>query len=119
MPDVIWPPGRNHMAERTFIISWIRDSLFFEDSANGRCLQVQVRSAEGVGDSDLSHGGTQGLEPLYKVADEVRIPVDWPWKLKQCGRPALIEAGRPGSNGRRRDPESVRGLHQRPAPSDA
>ncbi len=110
MPDVIRHPGRNHMAGRIFIISWIRNSLFFEDSPNGRRSQVQPRPAKGVGDSYLSHGGAQGLEPLNKVAHEIGIPVDRPGKLKQRGLSALIEAGRPGSNGSRRDPEGVRSL---------
>jgi hypothetical protein len=81
------------MAGRTFIISWIRDSFFFEDSANGRSSQVQARPAEGIGNSDLSHGWAKGFEPLNNVANEVGIPVDWPGKLKQCGLSALIKAG--------------------------
>ena len=85
MPDVIRLPGSDHTAWGIFIISWIRDSFFFEDSANGRRPQVQARSAEGVGNSDLSHGGAQGLEPLNKVADEIGISVDRTGKLKQCG----------------------------------
>ena len=119
MPDVIRFPGRDHMAWGIFIISWIRDSFFFEDSANGCCSQVQARSGEGIGDSNLSHGGATGFEPVNNVANEVGIPVNRTGKLKQCGLSALIEAGRPGSNGRRRDPEGVRGLLQRPSPGGA
>ncbi len=78
MPDVVRTPGRNDMSTRTLIISWIRDSLFFEDSPNGRRPQVQARPAEGVGDSDLSHGRAQGFESLNKIANEIRVPVDWP-----------------------------------------
>jgi hypothetical protein len=80
------------MAWGIFIISRIRDSFFFEDSANGRCSQVQSRPGEGVGDSSLSHGGAKGFESLNKVANEVGIPVDWLRKLKQCVLSSLIEA---------------------------
>ena len=110
MPDVVRTSGRYHMAARTFIIFGIRDYLFFKDSPNGRCSQVQARPAEGVGHSNLSHGGAQRFEPLNQVADEIGMPVDRPGKLKQCGRAALIEAGRPGGDGRRCDPEGAPGL---------
>ena len=92
MPDAVRTFRRDNMAGRTFIISRIWDSLFFENSPNGRRPQVQARSAEGVGDSDLSHGGAQGFESLNKVADKIGTPVDRPGKLKQSGRSALIEA---------------------------
>jgi hypothetical protein len=98
------------MADRAFIISWIRDSFFFEDTPNGCRPEVQARPGEGIGHSDFSHGGAKGFEPLDKVAHEIGIPVDRPGKLKQCGLSALIEAGRPGSNGRRRNPEGNRCL---------
>ena len=119
MPDVVGIFGHNHMAGRIFIISWIRDSLFFEYSPNGRRPQVQTRPAEGVSHSDLSHGGAKGFKSLNNVANEVWIPVDRPGQLKQCGLSALIEAGRPGSNGRLRDPEGASSLLQRPAPGGA
>ena len=93
MPDVIRLPGRNHMAGRTCIISWIRNSLLFEDSPNSRRPQMQTRLGECVGDSNFSHGGAKGFEPLNKVAHEVGIPVNRPGKLKQCGLSALIKAG--------------------------
>ena len=110
MPDVVRAPGRNDISRSALIISRIWDSLFFEDSPNGRRPQVQARPAKGVGDSDLSHGRAQGFEALNKISNEIGVPVDRPGKLKQCGRSALIKAGRPGSNGRRRDPEGVRSL---------
>ncbi len=93
MPYVIGSSSRNNMSRRAFTIPGIWDSLFFEDSPNGRSPQVQARPAEGVGDSDLSHGGAQGFESLNKVADKIGIPVDRPGKLKQCGRSAFIETG--------------------------
>ncbi len=119
MPDVAGVFGCNDISRSVLIISWLRDSLFFEDPANSRCPQVQARPGKGVGDSYLSHGGAQGFEALNEVAHEIGIPVDWPENLEQGARPALIEAGRPGSNGRRRDPEGVRSLIQRPGPGGA
>ena len=116
MPDMVRTFRRDNMAGRTFIISRIWDSLFFENSPNGRRPQVQARSAEGVGDSDLSHGGAQGFESLNKVADEVGIPVDWLGKLKQCVQSVFFKPSGPRGDGHRRDPEGVRGLPQRPAP---
>ena len=78
MPDVVRAPGRNDISRSALIISRIWDSLFFEDSPNGRRPQVQARPAKGVGHSDLSHGGAKGFEPLNNVADEIGIPVNWP-----------------------------------------
>ena len=116
MPDVVGTAGRNDMAGRDLILPGIRDSLFPEDPPNGRRPQVQPRSAEGIGDPDLSHGGAEDPEPLNKVADEIGIPVDRHGKLQQGVRPFFFDTRRPGGNGRRRDPEGVCGLLQGPAP---
>ena len=93
MPDVIGSFRRNDMTKRAFFIPRIWDDLFFENSPNGRRPQMEARPAEGVGNSDLAHGGAQGFESLNKISDEVGIPVDRLWKLKQSGRSALIETG--------------------------
>ena len=110
MPDVIGMLGRNDISRNVLIISWLRDSLFFKDTPNGRRPEVQARPGECVSHSNLSHGGAKGFEPLNKVADEIGISVDWLGNLEKGARPTLIEAGRLGSNGRRRDPEGASSL---------
>ena len=116
MPDVVGRFRSNDMSKRAFFIPRIWDSLLFEDSPNSRRPQMQARPAEGVGDSDLSHGGAKAFESLNKISDKIRIPVDWLGKLKQCVQSVFFKPSGPRGDGHRRDPEGVRGLPQRPAP---
>ena len=71
---------------------------------------MQSSPAERLGNLDLSHAGTECLEPLDRVAHEVGELVDWLAELHQCLGALFVETLHPGGDRRSGQEEGVGGL---------
>ena len=96
----------------------VRDLLVFaafEHASHGGRGQVEAGTGERLGDLDLAHRRTEGLQPAHDVADELRELVDrWRRQLHE-GRLALfVDPLKPRGDRRGGDEECSRRLFQGP-----
>ncbi len=107
--DDLSPGGLN-----AAIWSRLRCRIFAQHPSNRRRAQMQPGPCQRLRDLDLAHGGTEGLQPLDDVSDEIRKAIDGQAHLDQGIRTFLIQTPQPGSNRGCRDVKHAGCLLQRP-----
>ena len=95
---MVGAPGSNHATGHHLLLLCDRVRRFPQHPSYCCRAQVQTRTREYLGDLNLAHHGTKGLQSLHRVAHEVREPIDRLAKLQERSWALLVDPLCPGRN---------------------